>query len=131
MDYLLIKQLHISMAYLSISLFVLRSILSVSESALLQHKLLKTLPHIIDTLLLIFAVLLMITIKQYPFVDAWLTAKLIALFAYIAVGTIAIKRGKTAVVRLWASVIAVIILGYIVGVAKAHNVMSWLTLLQG
>ncbi|HEY5715796.1 MAG TPA: SirB2 family protein [Psychromonas sp.] len=125
MDYLLIKHLHMGMAYLSISLFILRSTLSVSESVLLQHKLLKTLPHIVDTFLLLFALLLMITIQQYPFVNAWLTAKLIALLAYIALGSIAIKRGKTAVIRLWASIIAVAIFGYIIGVAKTHNVMSW------
>jgi uncharacterized membrane protein SirB2 len=126
MDYLLVKHLHMTMAYLSISLFVFRSILSVSESRLLQHKLVKILPHIIDSLLLLFAVLLMLMIKQYPFVDAWLTAKFIALIAYIMVGTIAIKRGKTVLLRLWASIFAVIIFAYILGVAKTHHVSSWL-----
>lgn len=126
MDYLFIKHMHMGMAYLSISLFILRSILSVSESPLLQHKLVKTLPHIVDTFLLLFAFLLMITLQQYPFVNNWLTAKLIALLAYIALGSIAIKRGKTAVIRLWTSIIAVAVFGYIIGVAKAHHAMSWL-----
>ncbi|MFT6928228.1 MAG: putative membrane protein SirB2 [Psychromonas sp.] len=129
MDYLLVKHLHVGMAYLSISLFILRSALSVTESALLQHKLVKILPHLVDTFLLLFAVLLMITIKQYPFVDAWLTAKLIALLFYIGIGTIAIKRGKTAVIRLWASIIAVLIFTYILGVAKTHQVLSWLAVI--
>jgi uncharacterized membrane protein SirB2 len=126
MDYFFIKNMHIGMAYLSISLFVIRSILSVSGSALLQNKILKIVPHIIDTLLLVFAVLLMITIQQYPFVNGWLTAKLLALFAYIIVGTIAIKRGKTAVIRFWASLFAIAIFVYIYGVAKAHDSLSWL-----
>lgn len=126
MDYLLVKHLHMGMAYLSISLFILRSSLSVTESPLLQHKVVKILPHLIDTFLLLFALLLMITIKQYPFIDSWLTAKLIALLAYIGVGSIAIKRGKTAVIRLWASIIAVLIFGYIIGVAKTHHALSWL-----
>lgn len=129
MDYLLIKDLHMSMAYMSISLFIFRSILSVTESPLLEHKLVKILPHVVDTFLLLFACLLMITIKQYPFVDAWLTAKLIALLAYIGVGTIAIKRGKTTVIRLWASIIAVFIFGYIIGVAKTHYAISWFALI--
>ncbi|MCP4320266.1 MAG: SirB2 family protein [Psychromonas sp.] len=127
MDYLLIKHLHITMAYLSISLFIFRSILSIRSSTLLQHKLLKILPHIIDTLLLSCAILLMITIQQYPFVNSWLTAKLIALLTYIVVGTIAIKRGKTAVIRFWATIISVVIFSYIVAVAKAHNAMFWVT----
>ncbi len=70
--------------------------------------------------MLLFAILLMITIKQYPFADTWLTAKLIALLFYIGIGTIAIKRGKTAVLRLWASIIAVMIFTYILGVAKTQ-----------
>ncbi|MFT7053206.1 MAG: putative membrane protein SirB2 [Psychromonas sp.] len=129
MDYLLIKHLHMGMAYLSISLFILRSSLSVAESPLLQHKLVKILPHLVDTFLLLFAILLMITIKQYPFVDTWLTAKLIALLFYIGIGTIAIKRGKTAVIRLWASIIAVLIFTYIIGVAKTHHALSWLAVM--
>ena len=128
MDYALVKHMHMGMAYLSITFFIFRSILSVTESALLQNKLIKILPHIIDTLLILFAGHLMVTIQQYPFVDAWLTAKLLALFAYIIVGTIAIKRGKTAVIRLWASITAVAIFAYILGVAKSHDVMSWLAL---
>tara|TARA_R110001583_G_scaffold21088_4_gene80278 strand:+ start:12165 stop:12569 length:405 start_codon:yes stop_codon:yes gene_type:complete len=128
MDYFFIKNMHIGMAYLSISLFILRSILSVSGSTLLQKKLFKIAPHIIDTLLLVFAILLMITIQQYPFVNGWLTAKLIALFAYIIVGTIAIKRGKTAVIRFWASILAIAIFVYIYGVAKAHDSLSWLVI---
>jgi len=129
MDYLLVKHLHMGMAYLSISLFILRSSLSVAGSPLLQHKLVKSLPHLVDTFLLLFAIMLMITIKQYPFADTWLTAKLIALFFYIGVGSIAIKRGKTAVIRLWASIIAVLIFTYILGVAKMHHALSWLAVM--
>jgi len=129
MDYLLIKNIHMGAAYLSISLFVFRSVLSVTESALLQHKLLKTLPHLIDTVLLLCAVYLMLTIKQYPFVNSWLTAKFIALTAYIAAGTIALKRGKSAVIRFWAALTAVIIFVYIIGAAKNHHALSWLTTL--
>jgi len=128
MDYNLVKHMHMGMAYLSITFFIFRSILSVRESALLQHKLIKILPHIIDTFLLLFAGHLMMTIQQYPFADGWLTAKLFALIAYIVVGTIAIKRGKTATIRLWASVAAVVIFTYIYGVAKSHNTLSWLAL---
>jgi len=129
MDYLLVKHLHMGMAYLSISLFILRSGLSVTASPLLQHKLVKILPHLVDTFLLLFAILLMITIKQYPFFDTWLTAKIIALFAYIGVGSIAIKRGRTAVIRLWASIIALLIFTYILGAAKTHHALSWLAII--
>ncbi len=130
MDYAFIKNMHMGLAYLSVSLFIFRSILSVTGSGLLQHKVLKILPHVIDTFLLLFAVHLMVVIKQYPFVDDWLTAKLLGLIAYILVGTVAIKRGKTAVIRFWASVGAVTIFAYIFGVAKSHSVLSWFAFLS-
>ncbi|WP_028862138.1 SirB2 family protein [Psychromonas aquimarina] len=129
MDYLLVKNIHMGAAYLSISLFIFRSVLSVAGSALLQHKLLKTVPHVIDTVLLLCAIYLMFTIEQYPFINSWLTAKFIALTAYIAAGTIALKRGKSAVIRFWAALTAVIIFIYIIGAAKNHHALSWLTIL--
>jgi uncharacterized membrane protein SirB2 len=122
--YLFIKQAHIAFAILSISLFVLRAFWSVTESAKLQQQWAKIAPHIIDTLLLGCAVYLMITTGQYPFADHWLTAKFIALLVYIATGTIAIKRGKTAGVRLLFSLLAIATFGYIVAVAVTRT--PWL-----
>ncbi|HEB28260.1 hypothetical protein LCGC14_1668560 [marine sediment metagenome] len=119
--YLLIKQAHIGFAIISISFFVLRAFWSVTESAKLQQRWAKTSPHVIDTLLLACAVYLMITTGQYPFADHWLTAKFLALLVYIATGTIAIKRGKTAGVRLLFSLLAIATFGYIVAVAVTRT----------
>ena len=46
------------------------------ESTLSAHRLTRVLPHIIDTLFLVSAVWLAVMIRQYPFTDAWLTAKI-------------------------------------------------------
>lgn len=119
--YLLIKQAHIGFAIISISFFVLRAFWSVTESAKLQQRWAKISPHIIDTLLLGCAVYLMITTGQYPFADHWLTAKFLALLVYIVTGTIAIKRGKTAGVRLLFSLLAIATFGYIVAVAVTRT----------
>jgi len=115
------KQAHIGFAIISISFFVLRAFWSVTESAKLQQRWAKISPHIIDTLLLGCAVYLMITTGQYPFADHWLTAKFLALLVYIATGTIAIKRGKTAGVRLLFSLLAIATFGYIVAVAVTRT----------
>jgi uncharacterized membrane protein SirB2 len=119
--YLLIKQAHISLAIISISFFVLRAFWSVTESAKLQQRWAKIAPHIIDTLLLGSAIYLMTTTEQYPFADHWLTAKFIALLVYIVTGTIAIKRGKTAGVRLLFSLLAITTFAYIVAVAVTQT----------
>ena len=122
--YLIIKNAHITFAVISISLFILRAFWSVTESAKLQERWAKIVPHINDTLLLSCAVYLMMTTGQYPFADHWLTAKFIALLVYIATGTIAIKRGKTAGMRLLFSLLAISTFSYIVAVAVTRT--PWL-----
>ena len=99
--YMAFKHLHLLLVALSVALLCLRFALRVRESGLLQQKFLKIAPHVVDTFLLLSAVALMFTIQQYPFVDAWLTEKVLALLAYIALGYSALK-GRTAAIR-WLS----------------------------
>lgn len=119
--YLILKNTHIILALLSLTLFVVRAVWSVNASPKLQQKWAKIVPHIIDTLLLASAVYLMMASHQYPFADSWLTAKLIALIAYIGTGTFAIKRGPTASIRLLFSLMSVAIFCYILAVAITHS----------
>lgn len=69
---------------------------------MLEKKWVKVLPHIVDTLLLASAVGLMMTLQQYPFVNAWLTEKLLLVIAYIVSGAVALKIAKTTPVRVGA-----------------------------
>jgi uncharacterized membrane protein SirB2 len=124
MNYLLIKHLHVTAATLSILFFVTRAWWSVTGSARLQWRVVKVLPHVIDTVLLVCGILLTFMLGG---LQPWIVAKIIALVLYIAVGTVAIKRGKTAATRGVAALIAIAIFFYIVGVALAHNPLSWLT----
>jgi uncharacterized membrane protein SirB2 len=93
--YLLIKIVHMSCAMLSAAGFALRGYWMVAESSLLQSKPARILPHIVDTLLLLSAILLVVMSGQYPFVVAWVTIKIVLLVMYIVLGTLALKRGKT------------------------------------
>ena len=56
----------------------------------------------------------------------WLGAKLLALLAYIGIGTIAIKRGATPTVRALAALVALAIFAYMMGAAICHSPLSWL-----
>lgn len=123
MNYIAIKHLHITSAVLSILFFVVRAYWSVSGSALLQARVVKILPHVIDTVLLVCGVILAVMIGPY---QSWILAKIVALLLYIGVGTVAIKRGKTPRGRAIAALIAIAIYFYIVGVAIKLNPMSWL-----
>jgi len=119
--YIPVKNAHILFALISISLFVLRSYWSVIESPKLSKRWVKIAPHLNDTLLLGCAIYLMILTQQFPFTDAWLTAKLIALLAYIGLGTMAIKRGKTALLRLVFAICSVSVFAYIFMVAVSRS----------
>lgn len=119
--YLILKNTHVALALLSITLFVVRAVWSVNASPQLQQTWARVVPHIIDTLLLASAVYLMIASQQYPFADNWLTAKLVALLVYIGLGTCAIKRGRTAGSRLLFSLMSVAVFCYIFAVAVTHS----------
>jgi uncharacterized membrane protein SirB2 len=96
--YMAYKHFHLLMVVLSVSFLIIRYAMSLKPAAILQTTFFKVAPHIIDTLLLVSAVALMITLQQYPFVHAWLTEKLFAVLAYIALGVMAF-RGRTAAIR--------------------------------
>ncbi|WP_116475790.1 SirB2 family protein [Zobellella maritima] len=129
MSYLAVKHAHMLFVMISITLFMLRAWLAVPSPARIQNKVLKIVPHINDTLLLLCGIWLAIHIHQTPFGNSpWLTAKVIGLVLYILVGTIAIKRGKTQGQRLAAALAAVGLFAYIFGVAISKSPLSWLAL---
>lgn len=97
--YMAFKHLHMSLALLTFLGFLLRAILAFMGSPILQKKLIKVAPHIIDTAFLASAVALMVILQQYPFTHAWLTAKIFGLIAYIVFGTMTIKRAPNNAVR--------------------------------
>jgi uncharacterized membrane protein SirB2 len=56
-----------------------------------------------------------------PLEVPWLEAKLVGLVAYIVAGTIALKRGRTARVRITAFAMALLACAYIVSVALTKH----------
>lgn len=122
MSYLAIKHAHMSFAILSGLFFLTRGVMMLAGSALLQKRFLRIAPHLIDTLLLASALALVFISGQYPFVQNWLTAKVLALVGYIAAGTIALKPGRPKGVRVAAFVTALLLFAYIVRVAVTKQV---------
>jgi uncharacterized membrane protein SirB2 len=98
--YLILKNLHMTCAVLTFLGFSLRGYWMLTESAMLQKKAVKVFPHIVDTLLLLSAIMLAVVTGFYPFVYGWVTIKVVLLVAYIVLGTFALKRGKTKQSRL-------------------------------
>ncbi len=113
----IIKLIHITSAFLSISGFITRGIWMINESDYLQKKWVKVLPHIVDTLLLLSAITLAINLSVNPFEQFWLLSKIIALFVYIGLGMVALRFGKTLLQRKIAWFVAILVFIYIVFVA--------------
>ena len=126
MSFLLLKGLHITCAVTSYTLFFLRGIWSLKDSPIMRQRWVRILPHVIDTLLLVSAIALAIIIQQYPFVDTWLTAKVIGLLLYIGLGLVALRYGRSKTVRLSAWLLAQAVFACIVLVAIQHNPVPFL-----
>jgi len=125
--YFAIKHLHVTCVVLSALGFLLRGYWMISGSPLLKSLPARVMPHIIDSTLLLSAITLAVLIRQYPFEAAWVTAKVIGLLAYIVLGTIALKRGRTRSQRIAAFIAALSVYAWIVSVALTKNAGGYLS----
>lgn len=126
MLYLTMKHLHVACVVLSITGFCLRGWLLAQKSALAGRRFFRILPHINDSLLLAAAISLTVLTGQYPLIDAWLTAKIFGLIAYIILGSLALKAGRPVGVRFAAGAMAVLVFGWIASVALSKNPAGFL-----
>lgn len=115
------KDIHVSFVIITFILFFIRGIWMITDSDLAQRKWTRWLPPVIDTILLASAIVLAVTIHQYPFVHAWLTTKVVFLFLYIGLGMLALTYGKTKTVRVSAWLAAQLCFVYIAAVAITKN----------
>ena len=114
----------------SYSLFFVRGIWMMRDSPLLRARWVRVLPHVVDSILLASALTMAFMLRQYPFVAGWLTAKVLALCCYIALGVVALRRGRTRGIRIAAWIAAQGVFLYIVAVALAHDPVPWRAILR-
>jgi uncharacterized membrane protein SirB2 len=119
--YLQIKWLHITCAILSGSLFATRGAMMLAGWRAANHAALRYLSYAIDTTLLTAALMLVVIVHQYPFVQSWLTVKVLALVVYVVLGVHALRRGRTRRARAVYFLAALAVFGFIVSVAVAHS----------
>lgn len=112
---------HLGLVAASVCLFGLRYALMLSGSPALQRRSWRVLPHVVDTALLASGVWLVVLTRQYPFAAGWLTAKLLAVVAYIALGSVALRHGRTLRARAIAGAAALLTIGWIVLVARSRH----------
>ena len=83
---------------------------------------------LVDTVLLTAALMLATILHQYPFVQGWLTAKVLLLVVYVVLGSFALKRGRTRAVRTSCWIAALLVFLFIVSIARAHHPLGIITL---
>lgn len=128
MDYAVVKLVHQSAVALSLTGFVLRGLAGLAGAAWVRGRLARTLPHLVDTVLLVSAVAMVVLLGVNPLHTPWLMAKLLALLVYVAAGAVALRPGRPRVVRGTAFGIALLAFAYIVGVALTKQVLGPLAL---
>jgi uncharacterized membrane protein SirB2 len=126
MDYATLKLVHQGAVALSIGGFFVRGVLSLLASPLARTRLARTLPHAVDSVLLLSALALAGMAGFHPGNSPWITAKLAGLVVYIGLGVVALKPGRPVAVRAVAWGAALATVGWIVSVAVTKNPLGYL-----
>jgi len=125
-----IKAVHIAAIMASGLLFLLRGAAVQLGAAWAMAAPLRYLSYTIDTVLLTAALMLATIIHQFPFVQGWLTAKVLLLVVYVVLGSFALKRGRTRAVRTSCWIAALLVYLFIFSIARAHNPLGIIALLM-
>jgi len=97
-----------------------------------SRPLVRYLSYLIDTVLLVAAVMLAVALHLRPGNAPWLMVKIVLLPVYIVLGSLALKRAKTRRGRVLSFIAAITVFLFIVSVARHHDPLGALApLLRG
>ena len=119
--YPVVRLTHVSLVLISGALFGLRGLAVLSGHAWAMRRAVRRLSYGIDTGLLSAALLLLLILHLNPFATPWLLTKIVLLFLYIALGTMALKRARTPQLRRYCFVAALLCFGFMLSVALTHS----------
>ena len=116
-----IKLVHVTAVLASGALFVLRGTAVNWGGSWGMIAPIRYLSYAIDIVLLTAALSLLAILPSAVYSNGWLWLKLILLCAYIGLGTLAIKRGRTVVIRRGCFIAAIAIYMCMYIVARTHD----------
>jgi uncharacterized membrane protein SirB2 len=131
LDYATVKFVHQCAVAVSLTGFVVRGAAGLTGAVWVRGRAATTLPHVVDTLLLLSAVTLAWMLRLAPGNAPWLTAKVIGLVVYVALGVVALRPGRSLRVRATAWLAAMGTVAWIVSVAITKNPIGFLAVLGG
>ena len=121
MDYAVLKLLHQVTVVLSITGFAARGLASFMGAAWVRSRAARSLPHVLDTVLLLSALMLAWRLRLTPGAAPWLAAKIAGLLLYIGLGMVALRPSRPLAVRVAAWLAALLCFGWIVSVALSKS----------
>ncbi|NWO08384.1 MAG: SirB2 family protein [Alteromonadaceae bacterium] len=122
--FVILKHLHMTTAYLTISLFALRLLLDMVGKPGWRQTPLRWIPHANDTVLLVTAISLLFVAGYISAMPGWIIAKILLLVGYIVAGTFAIKPAFSKPVRIAGAVLALVQVSAIFHLALAKPVFG-------
>ena len=129
MDYATIKLIHQTAVALSVTGFFVRGAASLVDAPWVLGRLAKTVPHLVDSVLLLSGLTLAWTLRLTPDRAPWLLAKLAGLVVYVGLGVLALRPGRPRAVRATAWLGALAVVGWMVSVAITKHPLGIFSLL--
>ncbi|ADU92269.1 SirB2 family protein [Taylorella equigenitalis] len=117
-----IKFVHEHAAYMSISLFVIRILISYFKPEILLQNWAKYLPHLIDSVLFVCALML---VWVYGFNHLFIICKILCLGLYILLGHKALKKSKSQSEKTVYAIASIFVFVWIIGMAKYKSPLGW------
>ena len=90
-----------TIAVISVSLFTLRFVWLLANSAQRDKKWLKIAPHVVDTFLLLLGLAMAVKLAINPLEQLWLMEKILAVVAYIFTGYYTLKLARNRMMQVF------------------------------
>jgi uncharacterized membrane protein SirB2 len=126
MDYVTLKLVHQAAVAVSVTGFFVRGAASLSGARWVLGRAARTLPHIVDSILLVSALSLARTLRLNPASTPWLLAKVVGLLLYVGLGVVALRPGRPRAVRTAGWVAALATVGWMVSVAITKSPLGFI-----
>jgi len=124
-DYAAVKLVHQTAVTLSIAGFFVRGAASLGGAQWVHSRAAKSLPHVVDSVLLLSALTLAWMLRLTPGNAPWLLAKIVGLVVYVGLGVVALRPGRPRMVRAAAWIAAMATVGWIVSVAITKSPLGF------
>ena len=124
-----VRSVHIAAVVISGSLFALRGMGVLADGGWPRHIVVRAASWAVDTVLLTAALMLWTMLPEALFANHWLAVKLLLLVVYVGFGSLVLRREGTKRGRAMTYFAALAVYVFMIGIARLHDPMGWLTLL--